>query len=70
LITAVEFLALENAKPPTLAAPAPRPRTTPGNGAMVPLPIGNLAGWSRWLPRVFIIDPAFATVAALLNPGC
>jgi hypothetical protein len=59
-MTAAELLALEGAKPPTLAVPAPRLRTTPGNGAMVPLPIGSLAGWSRWLPRGFSIDPAFA----------
>jgi hypothetical protein len=68
-MTAAELLALEGAKPPTLAVPAPRPRTTPGNGAVAPLPTGNLAGWSRWWPSVFIIDPAFTTVAPLLDPG-
>jgi hypothetical protein len=69
LIAAVELLALEAANPPIVAGAAPRPRTIPGNGAVVALPTGSLAGCCRWLPIVFSLDPSFAAVAGLFSPG-
>jgi hypothetical protein len=69
LITAAEVLALEAANPPMLAVAATRPRTTPGNGVAGLVPSGNLASCSRGFPVLFIINPSFAGVAALFNPG-
>jgi hypothetical protein len=69
LIAAVELLALEAANPPIVAEAAPRPRTVQGNGAVVALTTGSLAGGCRWLPIVFILNPSRAAVAAWFNPG-
>lgn len=64
LMTASEFLALTDAKPPRLAVPALRLRTTPADAAVVPLPTGNLAGVVRWIPVWLIINPPLAAVPA------
>jgi len=68
-MTATGVLVLAAAKPPMIGAAAPRLRTTPDNGAVIPLPMGGLAGGPGWFPILFITNPVFATVAAWLKSG-
>jgi hypothetical protein len=69
LIAVVEFLALEDVNPPMLAVAAPRLRTTPGDSAALPLPTGNLANGSLWIPALFIGNPSLASIAASFDAG-